>query len=93
METIIIPNRKKIEARACKSALELEQLDKEIERNRQLYLNTLDEKYLEETIKLTLSWKPRCTISYLQRHLYAPETSIRKIIEKLEKEGYISIDK
>ena len=39
--------------------------------------------------KLTLSWKPRCTFSYLQHHLYAPESVLRNVLEKLRKENYI----
>jgi hypothetical protein len=91
MEIMILANRDRIKERSCKSARELEELDEEIERNKQLYLKTWDEKYLEEAIKLTLSWKPKCTLSYLQRHLYAPEVALKSVIERLRKEGYISL--
>jgi hypothetical protein len=87
---MILANKDKIRERSYKSAKELEELDEEIEKNKQLYLKTFDEKYLEEAIKLTLSWKPRCTFSYLQRHLYAPESVLRNVLEKLRKENHIS---
>jgi hypothetical protein len=91
MEMMILANRDKIKERSCKSAKELEEIDEEIEKNRQLYLKTWDEKYLEEAIKLTLGWKSRCTLSYLQRHLYAPESVLRNVVERLRKEGYVSL--
>jgi DNA-binding MarR family transcriptional regulator len=91
VEIIILANGDGIKEGSCKSAKELEELDEEVEGNKQLYLKTWDEKYLEEAIKLTLSWKPKCTLSYLQRHLYAPEAALKGVIEKLRKEGYISL--
>jgi len=88
-----LPTRKKIEPKLFKKAEELKEHYMKVKENRNKYLETGDEKYLEDAIKLILANKPQCTISHIARRLYLEPTIIRKLLKKLREEGYLEIIK